>query len=61
MEDVIAEARLAFPDAETDAQALTRALFHWFHGREENGKRVALARIEEMLEIILERITANDL
>lgn len=60
MEEVIAEARRTFPDAETDAQALTRALFHWFHGRQENSKRGALVRIEEMLDIILEIMTRGD-
>ena len=46
---VIVEARRAFPDADNDSQALTRALFHWHHGRQENSKRGALARLEERL------------
>lgn len=49
---VIEAARQAFPDAANDSQALTRALFHWHHGREENSKRGALARLEaEMAEL----------
>ena len=52
MYPVIEEARLAFPDAANDSQALTRALFHWFHGRQENSKRGALARLEEHAVIV---------
>lgn len=60
---VIAEAREAFPDAESDAQALTRALFHWYHGRQENSKRGALDRIEiklnEIIALLLEEDKTN--
>lgn len=54
---VVAEAHRTFPDAEDDMQALYRALFHWYHGRQDNSKRSSLARIEEMLGIILEMMT----
>ena len=46
---VIAEARESFPDAGGDSQALARALFHWYHDRQNNSKRGALARLEERL------------
>lgn len=53
---VIAEAREAFPDVTTDSQALTRALFHWYHGRQENSKRGALDRIEKKLDFFINEI-----
>ena len=66
MQPIIEEARRTFPDAASDSQALTRALFHWYHGRQDNSKRGALGRIEEKqdktleyLEILLE-LTNND-
>lgn len=52
MAEVLANARDTFPDAQTDAQALTRVLFHWHHGRQENSKRGALARLEERVAVI---------
>lgn len=62
MEQVIEEARRTFPDADTDGRALTRALFHWHHGRQENSKRGALADIQERLARIERRlgIEGND-
>lgn len=55
MAEVLADALDIFPDAQTEAQALTRALFHWHHGRQENSKRGALARLEtEMSELKLQ-------
>lgn len=52
MAEVLADALDTFPDAETEAQALTRALFHWYHGRQENSKRGALAKLEERVALI---------
>jgi len=60
LSEVLIEAHRTFPDAGDDMQALTRALFHWFHGRQENSKRGSLARIEEMVGIILEMMTNAD-
>jgi hypothetical protein len=61
---VIDEAKETFPDAATDAQALTRALFHWFHNRQQNSKRASLDRTEQKLnrmdrklDILVEHIT----
>ena len=60
---VIEAAHETFPDAASDSQALTRALFHWYHSRQENSKRGALARLEtevakqgRILQAICERL-----
>ena len=54
MQPVIDEAMRTFPDATTPSQALTRALFHWYHGRESNGKRASLDRIERKIDRLIE-------
>jgi hypothetical protein len=54
---VIEEARNTFPDAANDSQALTRALFHWYHNRQENSKRGALARLESEVAQLAKRLT----
>jgi hypothetical protein len=58
MEEVISVARETFPDAANDAQALTRALFNWYHDRESNSKRGSLNRIEAEMAQQSERIAA---
>jgi hypothetical protein len=60
MSQVLAEAYRAFPDAETDGQALTRALCHWYHNREQNSKRQVLERIETMLQEILDILRGDN-
>lgn len=58
MQKVIDEARHTFPDAATDSQALTRALFHWYHDRDANSKRGAMRRIEERMTIMEQQLAA---
>lgn len=50
---VVEEALRTFPDAGNDSQALTRALFNWYYGRQEDSKRGALTRIEQKIDKLL--------
>ena len=58
MMPVIEEARRTFPDADNDSQALTRALFNWYHNRQDDSKRGALRRMEADMAKLTERLTA---
>lgn len=50
MAPVVEEALRTFPDSKKPGQALTRALFHWYHNRQENSKSAALKRIENLVQ-----------
>jgi rRNA maturation endonuclease Nob1 len=45
LDEVIVEAHKTFPDAGSDSQAIVRALFHWFHNRQQNSKRGAIDEV----------------
>lgn len=53
VEEVIAEAHRTFPDADSDAHAIVRALFHWLHNRQENSKRGAIELVAKDVKEIL--------
>lgn len=51
---VLTEALLAFEDAKSPAGAYTRALKHWYFGRQANSKRGVLDEIRADIKKILE-------
>jgi hypothetical protein len=55
---VLVEALKTFPDAQNVGQAYHRALWHWYHARQENSKWGGLSRLEENDKEILGRLAA---
>lgn len=60
MADVVEEAKRVFDDADTEGDALRRALIDWFRNRQANSKRASLGRLEECDAKILAIVTQQD-